>query len=76
LEGLKLLATHEPEKPIKALGEFFLGVPIVSGAIRTSSPSFAAHPSLASMSTRFLLKSSNMAIDSDAFSTERSPQLA
>jgi hypothetical protein len=35
LEGLKLLATHEPEKPIKALGEWFLGVPIVATTVRT-----------------------------------------
>jgi hypothetical protein len=35
LQGFKLLATHEPEKPIKALGEYLLGVPIVAGDVRT-----------------------------------------
>jgi hypothetical protein len=35
VEGFKLLQTHEPEKPLKALGEWFLGIPIVATATRT-----------------------------------------
>jgi hypothetical protein len=34
LEGMKQIATHGPEKPIEALGNFFLGVPIVAGTVR------------------------------------------
>jgi hypothetical protein len=76
LKGLKLLATHEPEKPIKALGEFFLGVPIVSSAVRTPSPSFAAHPSFASTSTQFLKKPYSTDMSLDAFCIERYPRPA
>jgi hypothetical protein len=35
VEGFKLLQSHEPEKPLKALGDWFLGVPIVATTVRT-----------------------------------------
>jgi hypothetical protein len=33
-EGLKLLTTHEPEKALEALGEYFLGNDIITGCVR------------------------------------------
>jgi hypothetical protein len=35
LESMRLIAIHEPEKPLAALGNFFLGVPIVACAVHT-----------------------------------------
>jgi hypothetical protein len=35
LESMRLIAIHEPEKPLAALDNFFLGVPIVACAVHT-----------------------------------------
>jgi hypothetical protein len=36
-EGIRLLKAHEPEKPLKGLGDLFLGVDSISGCVRVGT---------------------------------------